>query len=337
MAAISQVADRIGRKAFDLFSSDYPEFVQRLNADGLEKCRQDVVYHTAYLLQAISLDRPIIFYDYVRWVLELFAALGISRESFVTSLHTIVTAIADELSPQSVQQAKHIVNEAVQKATPQQLSIPSLQAEEKQYMDFLLQGQRMEALHLVQELLAKDGDIRRIYTLFRNVLYQVGLLWQIGKINVAQEHYITAATQQVISHLYPHIFSQKSALPGKVVVGACATGELHEIGIRIVCDLLEMDGFDTHYLGANTPVRSLIDYAAGQAADAILLSVTLSVHLNNLQAMITSIKEDPRTKAVPVIVGGCPFYLDNNLYRAIGADYFATDAKAVSRILAGGN
>lgn len=335
MPAIALISDRVGEKAFALFSRQYPEFVQRLDANGLEKCRQDVAYHAAYLLQAISLERPGIFDDYVRWVLELFAALGISRESFVSSLQAIVTAIADELGPENARQAERIVSDALQKVEQPQLSLHPLQPEEKRYLDLLLQGQRLEALRFVEELLAQYGDIRRVYTLFRNVLYQVGLLWQTGEINVAQEHYITAATQQAISHLYPYIFLHKPAQLGKVVVGACTNGELHEIGIRMVCDLLELDGFDTHYLGANTPVRSLIDYAAMQAADAILLSATLSVHLNNLQEMIAAIKSDPRTQAIPVIVGGRPFYLDENLYRDVGADYVAPDAEAVSQILLG--
>jgi hypothetical protein len=36
-------------------------------------------------------------------------------------------------------------------------------------------------------------------------------------------------------------------------VAACVSGELHEIGVRMLCDLLEMEGWNTIYLGANVP------------------------------------------------------------------------------------
>lgn len=32
----------------------------------------------------------------------------------------------------------------------------------------------------------------------------------------------------------------------------------HEIGMRMVADFFEMEGWDTYYLGANTPTRSIL-------------------------------------------------------------------------------
>ena len=43
--------------------------------------------------------------------------------------------------------------------------------------------------------------------MFQLSLREVGRLWQMNQISVAQEHYCTAATQLIMSQLYPYIFS----------------------------------------------------------------------------------------------------------------------------------
>ena len=63
---------------------------------------------------------------------------------------------------------------------------------------------------------------------------------------MAQEHYCTAATQLIMSQLYPYIFT--TGKNGRVLVGTCVSGDLHEIGVRMVSDFFEMEGWDTFYL-----------------------------------------------------------------------------------------
>ncbi|GFR36671.1 cobalamin B12-binding domain-containing protein [Thermobrachium celere] len=137
----------------------------------------------------------------------------------------------------------------------------------------------------------------------------------------------------IMTQLYPYIFNERKN--GRTIVGACVSGELHEIGIRMVCDLLEMDGFDTHYLGANMPVYDIIEYAHKKSASAILLSVTLTTHLNTLKNMIKEIKKDERLKDVKVIVGGRPFLIDENLYKIVGADFYSVDSDDIKPHLMG--
>ncbi|MDZ7776615.1 MAG: hypothetical protein U5L09_13885 [Bacteroidales bacterium] len=54
-----------------------------------------------------------------------------------------------------------------------------------------------------------------------------------------------------MSQLYPYIFNSQRV--GKSMVAATVGGELHEMGIRMVADFFEMEGWDTWYLGANAP------------------------------------------------------------------------------------
>src|SRR5690606_1855997 len=113
--------------------------------------------------------------------------------------------------------------------------------------------------------------------IFQPSQYEVGRLWQCNKITVAHEHYCTAATQLIMSGLYSYIFSADRI--GKTLVACSISGELHELGIRMVTDFFEMDGWDTYYLGASMPDRQLIEALIEHNADVLAISVTLPTHV----------------------------------------------------------
>ena len=75
---------------------------------------------------------------------------------------------------------------------------------------------------------------------------------------MGQEHYCTAVAQMVMAQLFPVIFDDDRRPIGRVV-SVCVAGELHEIGARMVADLFEMADWDTVFLGADVPTRSVVD------------------------------------------------------------------------------
>ena len=118
----------------------------------------------------------------------------------------------------------------------------------------------------------------------------------------------------------------------KRLVAACVSGDLHEIGLRMVTDLLELDGWDTCYLGANVPLKGIVETVAKQRAQVLALSATMGFHLGPLTQTIELLRRDPALADVKVIVGGRPFLVEPSLYQAIGADAMATNAEEASDI-----
>ncbi len=175
--------------------------------------------------------------------------------------------------------------------------------------------------------LVKQGvEIKRIYIdIFQMSQYELGQLWQSGKINVAQEHYCTAATQLIMSQLYPYIFKTKK---GKhFFVGACINGEMHEIGIRMLADLLELDGWNTMYLGANVPDESIVKTLIDNKADVLGISATMTFHLGKVEKLIKTVRQSEIVGKIKIFVGGYVFNNNSELWRQVGADGFATDAE----------
>jgi len=200
----------------------------------------------------------------------------------------------------------------------------------RRYLDALLRVQRDAASRMILKAVEEGVDVKDIYLhVFEPCQHEVGRLWQTNQITVAQEHYCSAVTQMVMSQLYPYIFQGKKN--GHSMIATCVAGEMHEIGIRMVGDLFEMDGWDSYYLGANTPSESIIDTL--NTLNPEILAVSASIHYNVMAAarLIDEIKRS-NSSDLKILVGGRPFLLAPDLWKKIGAHGFAYNAQEAVKL-----
>lgn len=172
------------------------------------------------------------------------------------------------------------------------------------FTTYLLAGDRQGCRTVTEELLAADIPIISIYqNLFQTALYHVGDLWETNRISVAREHIATAIVESLLALTFPLICNPIKT--GKSVVVACTPGELHQLGARMVADILEMHGWDTHFLGASTPEESILQYLLETKPSLICLSLSTHMNLANLISLIARIRESlPLT---PIAAGGQAF------------------------------
>jgi methanogenic corrinoid protein MtbC1 len=152
----------------------------------------------------------------------------------------------------------------------------------------------------------------------------------------AAGHGIEALYLEVLQALYEDIFQQQEAAAGTkrpLLVGACAPRERHEIGLRMLCDLLELDGWDTVYLGASVPDEALVVMLQDRRPDVLALSASTSPQITDLEATIRHVRA-ALDRPPFIIVGGRAFFDDPELAARIGADGVAPDARAAVRMLA---
>ena len=142
---------------------------------------------------------------------------------------------------------------------------------------------------------------------------------------MAQEHFCTAVTQLVMSQLYPRIFNH--ARQDRTMVATSIGGELHEIGIRMVADFFEMEGWDTYYLGANTPADAVVEELVSSSAQLLAVSVTLDAHLEQAGQLVQRVRSTAALGSMKLMIGGLPFRSDPELWRQFGADGSAADAE----------
>jgi DNA-binding transcriptional MerR regulator len=104
-------------------------------------------------------------------------------------------------------------------------------------------------------------------------LQHIGLMWQTGAINPAQEHFISNLIRQkliVAIDSYPNMaFPQH-----KKFLLFCPEGELHEIPLLFASYILRSRKFNVIYLGISVPVKDLKSVADIHHPDFIFGAVT---------------------------------------------------------------
>lgn len=101
----------------------------------------------------------------------------------------------------------------------------------KIFLKSLLEGDRVMASDIIYNLTVKNHTINDIYeNVIRRALYDVGVLWEEGKISVATEHLSSAIVESILNELYSKIISRYRT--DKIVVAASVEKEVHQIGIN---------------------------------------------------------------------------------------------------------
>jgi MerR family transcriptional regulator, light-induced transcriptional regulator len=319
------------------YFSKHPELLKRYGETGIIKSAEEVEHHLAFLAEAIASSSPSLFTTYVQWA----RAIRVARKVPVADLAEILKSLREVLSEHLPVQTGAIAGEYLEQALsrfdsfvaePSHLNGDDPMADlARSYLNALLRGTRQLAATLINSAANGGTDVREIYLrVFQPVLYEIGRLWQNNEISVAQEHYASATTQQVMSQLYPHIFNADRR--GKVLVAACVSGDLHEIGLRMVADYFEMAGWDTHYLGANVPMPDLLDLVLERRADMLALSVTMIFDLPAIRDTIEAVRKREKCENLPILVGGNPFNIAPELWRSVGADGYAPDAAIALKV-----
>ena len=311
----------------------HPELEQRYGNAGREKCLEDAGYHLAYLAQAISADSAGLFCNYVGWAKVMLAKRGVPAMDLAGLLETMKESLQQELPPELSPLACDFLDNGLRQLPQLSDDVPCFIAEgtplaplARQYLQALLRGERHIASKLMLDSAQHGIAVRDLYLhVFQRSLYETGRLWQLNQISVAQEHYCTAATQLIMSQLYPYIFGNEKT--HGVLVATCVAGDLHEIGARMVSDFFEMDGWHTYYLGANVPPSAVVQTLVQRQADVLAISATITYHVRSVESLIAAVRRRPECCRAKILVGGYPFKVALDLWKMIGADGSASDAQ----------
>ena len=201
-----------------------------------------------------------------------------------------------------------------------------------QFLDAIVAGNRRQAFEVADTALRAGMDIRALYLdVFQPALREIGRLWQQNRITVADEHLATAITQAAMARLYDRLFASATG-EGPLMVAACAEGERHEVGLRMVCDILEMEGWDTVFLGAAVPTPDLVRMICEREPQVVALSASIAPNVPRVEEAIRAIRGCNGPQPL-IVVGGRPFAMEPGMAARMGADLTATDAAQAAEIL----
>jgi MerR family transcriptional regulator, light-induced transcriptional regulator len=309
-----------------------PELATRYGEAGWKRCLQDALYHLSYLCESIVASRPSLFADYIAWAKIMLAARGIPTRDLVRNLEIMREKLVEVLPEEMAVVVGEYIGVGLAQLPQISSDLPTCIQEGEpladlatEYLNALMRGERHIASRLILDAVKDGKDIKDIYLhVFQRSQYEIGRLWQMNRISVGQEHFCTAATQLIISQLYPYIFSSEKN--GRTLVATCVAGELHELGIRMIADFFELYGWSTYYLGANTPIPDILKTIKERRADLVAISATITFNVRAVKEMIATLRSSEDCKGVKVMVGGYPFNVASDLWQEVRADGYANDA-----------
>ena len=172
------------------------------------------------------------------------------------------------------------------------------------YLAYLIAGDRNKCREVVEDTLRDNVDIKDLYVgVFQRALYRVGELWECNQLSVAREHIATAITESMLSLVYPSIFAAEHC--GRKAIVACAANEYHQLGGKMVADILELNGWDGLFSGANTPAKDLLELINNTNPNLLCLSLSVQSGLPTLLLLLDNVRTE--FPDLPIIVGGQAF------------------------------
>jgi methanogenic corrinoid protein MtbC1 len=152
--------------------------------------------------------------------------------------------------------------------------------------------------------------------------------------NLAQ-HFMTAQIAAEVTEKMLLKFERPPEIIGRVVIGT-AHGDLHSLGKRIVMGCLKALMVDVTDLGVNVTAEKFVDEAIARDAQVIAVSAMM-VHTATGQGGARKVRQILRERGLEkrfrLVVGGAPYRFDNELYKTVGADGWASDGVNAGRVI----
>lgn len=321
-----------------------PEDLAAAIADGLgleldPEVEEIVRLYLEALDTALALGTPQLLVEQLLWQQDRVGVVAptVSRRDFVVST---TAALARHLDGSGWAEANRLMSRTVQELRDRrQVPLPEaadhsgateLTRTGRELLRLGLAGDRRGALELVlAEREFGVGPDELVVDVLGPVMVEVGRLWQRGEIGVHQQRHCSVVCDQAMAILFP---PRLDAPVGRHAVTACVAHAMHDLGIRMVNDMLTLDGWSTTYLGPDTPAKETVAVVVKERPDLLAVSASMPHHVPHVRLLIQLLRADERTARVPVVVGGRPFLAEPRLVEIVGADGTGADARVAVRV-----
>jgi len=276
-----QAIETVMTRFYTAHGAEYARFGER----GRKACREDIEFHLQFLTPVLELGLLQPYTDYLRWVGEVLASRNIPAAHIAETLGWLGEFFKHHLpGPDGETIARALATAAMESqkdALPAEDHEPNRACwpEQGPFEAALLKGDRQQAINIVGTLLQAGHALVEIEVLLIHpVLVSIGQQWQNNRISTANEHLATAIAQTVMAESFAKIVLPR--LNRKKALFACIEGNTHAVGLRMISDAFELEGWEVQFLGANTPTHALVQQIGEWMPDLIGLSIAFAHQLS---------------------------------------------------------
>ena len=325
-AAVDAVTERF----YTEHGASYAQFGPR----GRAACREDLAFHLEFLRPVLEfgLIQPML--DYLHWLAQVLASRDVPATHLALSLEWLAEFFASHLDGADaaiVLPALHDIQARFQLPNdgPSALDrlMPEAWPESDLFARALLGGDQRGARALLDQCFDQGhGLVATEMHMIQPALYSVGQQWQNNQVSVAQEHLATAIAQSVMTRGL--LKSRLPASNGRTVLLACVEGNNHCVGLQMVADAFQFDGWEVQYLGASVPTAALVKHVGLVKPHLLGLSVSFAQQLRVVKDVMAQLALALGAARPPVIVGGLAINQFSPLANQLGADGWSANAQA---------
>lgn len=204
------------------------------------------------------------------------------------------------------------------------------------YNEAVIETDKEAAFEVVNAALAQGMTAEQV--VFQVVIPAVeemmSLITRDPDANLAQ-HFMTAQIAAEVTEKMLVLFEHPPEVIGRVVIGT-AYGDLHSLGKRIVMGCLKALMVDVIDLGVNVPAERFVDEAVAKDAQVIAVSAMM-VHTANGEQGVRKVRKLLQERGLEdrfrIVVGGAPYRFDEQLFRTVGADGWASDGVSAGKVI----
>jgi methanogenic corrinoid protein MtbC1 len=338
---VSQTAAQDYARNTSAMLSDVDEAMKQqagLVSDQVEMMLQNHRHHVEFMYTLFRLNMPELLTETVVWVYIAYRAHGFSPDYFPAALRCWLDAVRKHLPSSSAREIgavyswmidhhEFFLETALSREAHEENKdpFPHLSPLKEQFLRGLLEGNLSLCHNCATGYVTGKEKLQEFYLgVVQPAMVEVGALWQKGKLSVAREHLATAIVTRILASQHMQFISLDKP-KGKAIISASAN-EYHELGARMVADVLDLDGWDTLYVGSNVPAGEALALISNEKPFLVGISVTMPFNLGKAADLIASIRADEALSGTKILVGGRAFSFSPNLWRTIGADASPKDA-----------
>jgi methanogenic corrinoid protein MtbC1 len=306
--------------------------------DALAIWRSHLTQRVLELATAVLIGESRLFTGRVGWTRKAFAARGEREADLRHSLQALRDVLVGRLPRLAGDLPVAYLDEALAMlAAPAPPPEPSALDPQRPtdrialvYLNKILEGNIVDAIDTV---LAEALGPLGVQAAYSDVLLpaqrEIGRLWHAGEVSVAEEHMVTAATQRTMSVAVSR--APKRPANGRTVVVAAISGNIHDVGLRALADIYQLDGWRVIYIGSDVPMLDLPKVLSFYQTDLLMLGASLSTQLPRVKQAIDAIRRRADCEA-RVVVGGAAFDEAPDLWQKVGADGYAATLEQARRL-----
>ena len=153
-------------------------------------------------------------------------------------------------------------------------------------------SQKISAEQILNDGLVKGMDV-------------IGIKFKKNEIFIPEVLIATRAMKAGMDIIRPYFTEERNESKGKIVIGT-VKGDLHDIGKKIVCMILESEGFEVVDIGIDVPKEKFLTSIKKENPDIIGMSALLTTTMAYMREVTEAVEKAKLKQNIKIIIGGAP-------------------------------